>query len=98
MTWRYVDEDQVELHGGVILKTHGPLTCDGQPCPIHNQSTHHMVTWPLNWRWDRQIMERICSHGIGHPDPDDYRIRNGLDVAVHGCDGCCRASSILKED
>lgn len=30
------------------------------------------------------MMERMCPHGIGHPDPDEIT----LDV-VHGCDGCC---------
>jgi hypothetical protein len=42
-------------------------------------------------------MERICSHGVGHPDPDDiaFKFENGLDDAmgVHGCDGCCSATS-----
>lgn len=44
-------------------------------------------------------MERICPHGIGHPDPDDIafkrnRPRFGEDMAkadsIHGCDGCCQ--------
>lgn len=52
-----------------------------------------MRDWPQFWRDDRGLMERICSHGIGHPDPDDlaYKIRTGGDDAegVHGCDGCC---------
>jgi hypothetical protein len=43
-------------------------------------------------------MERICPHGVGHPDPDDlaYRIsiakKMGKDtkyLGIHGCDGCC---------
>jgi hypothetical protein len=34
-------------------------------------------------------MERKCTHGIGHPDPDEIRIINGEDDGVHGCDGCC---------
>lgn len=89
MTWRYLGEDEVELHDGRILKTHGVVDCGGDICVIHNQTQHHMVDWPLNWRWDREIMERMCPHGIGHPDPDDNRIRTGLDIGVHGCDGCC---------
>ena len=43
------------------------------------------------------LMERICPHGIGHPDPDHLshteRV-HGLEAmlieAIHGCDGCCR--------
>jgi hypothetical protein len=34
-------------------------------------------------------MERKCTHGVGHPDPDEIRIINGEDDGTHGCDGCC---------
>ena len=39
------------------------------------------------------MFERICEHGIGHPDPDQvsYWQRWGKEaLAIHGCDGCCR--------
>lgn len=78
------------------LKTHDPAVCEGQPCCIHNPSDHHMVNWPQNWRSDRQLMERMCPHGIGHPDPDHmthFRAtntpRDTWAEGVHGCDGCC---------
>ena len=45
-----------------------------------------MRDWPQHFRDDRGIMERICPHGVGHPDPDDYLAGDGM----HGCDGCCR--------
>lgn len=33
-------------------------------------------------------MERICPHGIGHPDPDEINLdENGR--SVHGCCGIC---------
>jgi hypothetical protein len=61
-----------------------------------------MRKFPQNWRADRFLMERICPHGIGHPDPDDPKIYNapkgknyrigGLIVFLHGCDGCCSGS------
>ena len=35
-------------------------------------------------RFDRSFMERICVHGVGHPDPDSA----GADP-LHACDGCC---------
>jgi len=79
-------------HGALAtmtLHTHPEAQCEGQVCCIHNPSDHHMVGWPQNWRSDRKIMERICPHGIGHPDPDDYRITHGFDSGVHGCDFCC---------
>lgn len=54
------------------MGTHDLEDCaDGPPCVIHSPSTHHMATWPTHVRRDRQCMtERICAHGIGHPDPD----------------------------
>jgi hypothetical protein len=76
---------------------HRPIFCEGEDCPIHHPSQHHMRDWPLNWRGDRQLAERICPHGIGHPDPDHMarveRFRGeswATADGVHGCDGCCR--------
>lgn len=68
-----------------ISHVHDPIGCEGRPCVIHHPSDHHMRSWPLHWRDDRYLMERICEHGVGHPDPDD-RNTDG----IHGCDGCCR--------
>lgn len=83
----------IQLAGGAFLRTHAYDACEGEFCVVHNPSAHHMREWPLNWRGDKgQQMERICSHGVGHPDPDDldFHIRNGRDyMGVHGCDGCC---------
>lgn len=80
--------------GIASLRTHGPDRCANDPsCCIHNPSAHHMVDWPMHWRGDRGLMERICPHGIGHPDPDDiaYKVSIGrTSEGVHGCDGCCR--------
>jgi hypothetical protein len=76
-----------------LLKTHDETQCGGEHCCIHNPSEHHMRTWPLNWRNDTGVMERICPHGVGHPDPDDdaHNVRIGREyLTVHGCDGCCR--------
>ena len=72
---------------------HVPSKCQGEKCAFHNPSNHHMVGWKLNIRLDRNgLIERICRHGAGHPDPDslDWLARNGVDDGgVHGCDGCC---------
>jgi hypothetical protein len=73
----------VRLQGGRVVRAHGVALCE-RPCAIHWPSQHHMRTWPQHWRGDRGIIERVCDHGVGHPDPDD-RDRN----KVHGCDGCC---------
>lgn len=77
----------------MTLTTHEASQCAGQHCCIHNPSAHHMRDWPLHWRADKGVMERICPHGVGHPDPDDaaHRDRMGQSfLNVHGCDGCCR--------
>lgn len=72
-----------------LVYTHNPMGCLGQPCTIHNRSDHSMRAFPQHWRDDRSIMERVCPHGVGHPDPDDHRVRLSPYEGVHGCDGCC---------
>lgn len=70
------------------VMAHDPTVCIGQFCCLHNRSDHHMRAWPQHWRADRGLMERICPHGCGHPDPDDPKAADPVD-AVHGCCGCC---------
>lgn len=72
-----------------LLIVHNAEICASGPCPIHSPSDHPLNRAPLSWREDRQFMERLCWHGIGHPDPDDVRVRAGHGVGTHGCDGCC---------
>jgi hypothetical protein len=51
-----------------------------------------MRGWEVVWRADRGILERVCAHGVGHPDPDQFSYwkANGMEAeAVHGCCGCC---------
>lgn len=77
---------------GQHVGVHDECNCRGAHCVVHNPSMHSMREWPTHWRSDRYLMERICTHGIGHPDPDHI---NHLPLAlravegVHGCDGCC---------
>jgi hypothetical protein len=72
-----------------IMYTHDEGTCYGEFCTIHNRSEHSMRSFPQNWRGDSGIMERICAHGIGHPDPDEYKLIGQPHLKTHGCDGCC---------
>ena len=77
-------------HSNIDLLSHEPEECNNpQVCTIHNRTDNHMRSFKQFYRFDRGIMERICSHGIGHPDPDDINIINGKDDGAHGCDGCC---------
>lgn len=80
--------------GPVALRPVHPYDdCAGRPCIIHNPSDHHMRDWPVVWRSDKRMAERVCPHGVGHPDPDDLyyqvHVRGDKSAAVHGCDGCC---------
>jgi hypothetical protein len=68
-------------------------------CVIHNPSYHTMRSFPTHYREDRQLMERICPHGVGHPDPDsmawlakNFGLRKAEVELVHGCDGCCHGA------
>ena len=75
-----------------ILRVHSSDKCVGEFCVIHNPSNHNMSNLPTYWRSDRYLMERICGHGVGHPDPDALAAMNELgikDEGIHGCCGCC---------
>jgi hypothetical protein len=86
------DRQVTDVDGQKLVGVHDPSRCEGRPCSIHHPSDHLMKDWPRNWRSDRGIMERMCSHGVGHPDPDDqdYLVSIGrFDESIHGCCGCC---------
>lgn len=79
----------------VLRNVHSAEKCAGRHCVLHNPSDHHMREWPTMYRAEKGLMERICPHGIGHPDPDDaaYHASHGATwTTVHGCDGCCEES------
>lgn len=69
--------------------------CDVDGCAIHNPSYHPLSNAKQYMRADKAwLIERICDHGIGHPDPDSASFiskqeGNGS-IWVHGCDGCCK--------
>lgn len=86
--------------GTAIGRVHDPSRCEGRGCPVHHPSDHPMRSFRLSWREEGMFdvkpshFERICSHGVGHPDPDSaaFLATLGFDVSVHGCDGCCTGS------
>lgn len=78
-----------------ITRIHPRAACEGRHCCIHNPSPHHMAKWPRLWRDDIGLMERLCPHGIGHPDPDHQaymrsRLGDEAPPGIHSCDGCCQ--------
>lgn len=87
--------------GQTLYGVHEKDSCYSDHCPIHNPSDHPMKDFPTHWRDDRMLMERICPHGVGHPDPDHLAgILTFLPTdtvhaeMVHGCDGCCGDSYV----
>lgn len=77
-------------HSQITLNnTHESDQCWRGPCTIHNRSDHPMRSFPQHWRSDRGLMERICEHNVGHPDPDIPHDKSSYEW-VHACDGCCR--------
>jgi hypothetical protein len=72
-----------------LVGVHSKEECKGPFCTIHKRSNHALRSFPQHWRRDRGIMERTCPHGVGHPDPDEYRLTQDPTEAIHGCDGCC---------
>lgn len=76
------------------LSSHYPSECIGDhPCALHDTASNHPLSEaPLFWRSDKGLLERICAHGVGHPDYDStkYLESIGKDPKdVHACDGCC---------
>lgn len=58
--------------GATVMSVHEYGQCYGRACVVHHPSAHGMRHLPLHWRSDRGIFERVCSHGVGHPDPDQW--------------------------
>jgi hypothetical protein len=86
--------ERVELVGGEVVYAHHRSECLGPNCSVHHPSAHGMTTFPQHFREDRVLMERVCPHGVGHPDPDDLAYK-GLflsdeEAAAEGIHGCCR--------
>lgn len=87
--WTYIDGM------GMLISTHSIEQCQDRDygCAIHNNpSDHPLADAPMIWRDDTNILERVCEHGIGHPDYDSalYNEEQGkAHLNIHGCDGCC---------
>lgn len=86
--------------GQQMWRIHPETACNGRICDIHNPPQGLPESdWPTHWRADRQLMERICGCGVGHPSSShmlwlkELDEKNETDHArwegIHGCCGCC---------
>lgn len=73
--------------------------CSGLPCPVHAPSHHRMSSWPLvSPAGPTPVFERLCRHGVAHPDPDSIEQATTIDPTregehgLHTCCGCCTES------
>ena len=76
-----------------LSSTHVMTVTCALACVVHNPTDGVHRKLPLHWRDDRGIFERICKHGIGHPDPDQFPYWEATDQEgqrVHGCSVSCR--------
>lgn len=100
---RILSNNSVQLNEqDVIQGVHHQEKCTGY-CYIHNKSKHPLRHNPLKINLDTGLLERICEHGIGHPDVDYLHAReeSGEDITfmgVHSCDGCCQHTEIEDEN
>ena len=76
-------------HSSISIYSHDPTECPEAVCVFHNRTNHHIRDFRQRWNLSRGIMERICTHNVPHPDPDDRRIISGEDNGKHNCDACC---------
>ncbi len=83
---------------GQVIGVHDDHDCTGKYCVIHNPSTHCLSTFPTHWRADRQLMERICTHGVGHPDPDHLDHLPAGRRHIESMHGCCREHCCWPKD
>jgi hypothetical protein len=76
-------------HSSISLHTHSPEDCDKDICVFHKRTEHHLRKFRQRWNMSLGIMERMCSHNVAHPDPDDERVISGDYKDKHACDACC---------
>lgn len=90
--WPVQVSERWMIRSDVEIVIHPRRICTG-PCPFHNPSQHHMSGWPMLWRAEWGLMERLCPDcRCGHPDPDSVAYLVGIGIRsgwIHGCCGAC---------
>lgn len=80
-----------------LTNVHDAGTCLKEYCTIHNWSDHPLKAAPQRWNETKGLMERVCKHGVSHPDADEIGLQYG-DRADHVCDGCCSEEVELNNE
>lgn len=80
-----VEPTTYDTANGTLTGVHQASDCQGKACCVHRPSAHPMRDWPQYWDASRRSMQRVCAHGVLHPDPDE----GGRRLKDHECDGCC---------
>lgn len=90
-------QDLISQRDGSLLATHPADRCEGRNCVIHNPSDHALKDAPIDWDPGTRRTNRICTHGVHHPDPDHlsfvyetYGMFEWMQHKHHRCDGCCK--------
>lgn len=93
----YYTKVSLTPHGESIYTlhyVHSSKQCEGRNCVIHNNPSLHPLTMePAVWNDEETAVERVCVHGVVHPDVDDLDYRKTVGqyyvYLEHECDGCC---------
>lgn len=68
-------------------------------CVFH-KPTIHRLTGSVQILRASALIEDMCEHKVGHPNPDSAAYLNWRDSTttwyIHGCDGCC--GDIVEQD
>lgn len=76
-------------HSSISIYSHEPGECPESICVFHKRTNHHLRHFRQRWNLGLGMMERVCTHNVAHPDPDDISIRSGQNDGKHSCDACC---------
>jgi len=72
-----------------LIHVHPNDQCRTWICVMHNPAEGPWRDMTPIWRSDRGIFERICPHGVGHPDPSQFQYWELVDQTWQAIHGCC---------
>ena len=76
-------------HSHIRVNIHKDSECHASRCALHKRTAHHMRGFKQFYTFDNDVMFRVCSHGVRHPDPDDASESAAKFAISHDCDVCC---------